>query len=360
VTRQRNSVVSLVVGLSAWLMLSAGGSAADWPNLPALTNADLSDLHTDKVVLTGPSWPKIPLGAPAPVKSPFAFEVGARYWYSTSSVNFGFVNNNPSYGDPTSTINWNGATGHSGELFGRMDYRPFGIFVKGLVGGGVLMNGGTMDDRDFLTGQVKFSDTTSGIDGGDLDYGIIDVGVSYNVPYAGVRFGGFVGYHYWHEKFTANGVRCNPDDVGGAVCGQPGEWIVPANVPSMTYEPTWNAVRIGGDAEIKFLDRWSLALDVAGVPYATLTNNDSHLLRTDLGPVPNIIDKSTSGYGAEADIFVNYAITPRIEIGGGFRYWGLFAAGGTTQFGPSFVPNYPLRTFDDQRYGVLLQIKGKL
>jgi hypothetical protein len=317
------------------------------------------DWRPAKMAMTGPSWPKIPPGMPAPILSPYAFEIGARYWYSTGSVNFGFANGIAGYGDPTSTIDWNGTTGHTGELFGRFDYRPIGLFVKGVVGGG-LLSGGTMDDRDFFGGQVKFSDTSSNINGKNIDYGILDIGWSYNVPYSGVRLGAFAGYHYWHEKLTAVGLRCNPDDFGGAFCGSPGQWIFGTNVAVMNYEPTWHAVRIGADAQIKFWNRWSLSAEVVGVPYALLANNDSHLLRTDLGAMPNIFDRSRSGYGAEAELFINYTITPRIDIGAGLRYWGLFATAGSSQLGPTFTPDFTLRNFSEQRYGVLLQIKGRL
>jgi hypothetical protein len=357
VGRKKSGILSLWVGLGASWLMSAPLAAADWPSLPPYMNAGLDGREPAKVVMTGPNWPKIPAGTPAPVLSPFAFEIGARYWYSSGSVNFGFANSNSSFGDPTSTIDWDGTTGHSGEIFGRFDYRPAGLFVKGLVGGGIL-SGGTMIDRDFSAGQFSFSDTSSNISGNGLAYGIVDFGATYNIPYAGVRLGAFLGYHYWREKLTANGFRCNPDDVGGVNCAA--ATPVAANVPVLAYEPTWNALRIGADAQIKFLDRWTLSGEFAGVPYAQLTNNDSHLLRTaQLGPVPNIIDRSTSGYGAEAEVFVNYALTPKIEIGAGLRYWGLFAQRGTVDFGPSFSPNFPLQTFNEQRYGVLLQIKGK-
>jgi len=354
VTRILIVLMSLAVGVAAWC---APSLAAEWPALPAYMAID--DPAPTKAVMSGPAWPKIPAGTPPSVLSPFAVEMGARYWYSSGSVNFGFTNNIPGYGDPTSTIDWNGVAGHSGEVFARIDYRPLGLVVKGLVGGGILSHG-TMEDTDFLVGQQSFSDTSSNITGDGLTYGIIDFGATYNVPRAGVRFGAFVGYHYWHEKFAAAGLFCNPTVYGNTACGGPGEWIEPTNVAVMIYQPTWNALRLGGDAQIKFLDRWTLSADVAGVPYAQLTNFDSHLLRSDLGPAPNIIDKSTSGYGAEAEMLINYALTPHIDIGAGLRYWGLFAQQGSVQFGPSFAPDFPLRTFSDQRYGLLLQISGKL
>ena len=337
--------------------LSTPLGAADWPTLAKFASVKSAEPSGAKVPPADPAWPKIPLGTLPPVPSPFAFETGARYWYSSGTVNFGFANGLAGSGDPTSTIDWKQTTGHTGELFGRLDYRPTGLFVKGLIGGGIL-SGGSMDDRDFFNGQVKFSDTSSGISGDGLTYGIIDFGGSYSVPHAGVRLSAFVGYHYWHEKLAARGLRCNPDDVGGAFCGAPGEWVQGTNIEVMTYEPTWNALRVGADAQIRFLGRWSLSAELVGIPYAQLHNADSHLLRGDLGPVPNVIDKSAAGYGAETEMFVNYALTPKIEVGAGLRYWGLFASSGTVQFGPSFSSSYPLRTFSEQRYGVLLQVKG--
>ena len=94
----------------------------------------------------------------------------------------------------------------------------------------------------------------------------------------------------------------------------------------LRYEPTWHAVRIGADAKVIIGDGWSVSGEFALVPYAYLVNKDSHLLRqdfADLGPAPNVITKSTYAFGAEAEVFVNYAVTPNIEIGAGLRYWGL-------------------------------------
>ena len=73
---------------------------------------------------------------PSKQPSPFVFEAGARYWYSSGSMKFGFTNGNPLFGNPTSTLDWHGLTGHSGEVFARLDHMPSGVFVKGMVGGG--------------------------------------------------------------------------------------------------------------------------------------------------------------------------------------------------------------------------------
>jgi hypothetical protein len=322
---------------------------------------------SDDDIVTGASLDLPPLApvkaAPQPAlfvkryPSPFVFEGGARYWYSIGQNRFAFTNNTFPFGNPTSTLDWDRMQGHSGEGFARVDHLPTGLFAKGLIGGGVL-KGGDMDDLDFLIDQINFSNTTSAIDGNTMRYAMIDLGWSYAVPQAGVRFGGFVGYHYWRESMTAFGVLCNPDQFSNAFCGPAGAVVVPMGTPVVTFDTTWHAIRVGGDARFEIDDRWSVSGEVAFIPYAWLTNDDSHLLRTGLGPTPNIITHGWRGMGAEAEAFVNYKVMPHFEVGVGARYWGIFTQAGSVEFGPGFTPDFPLTKFSTQRYGVLLQAKA--
>jgi hypothetical protein len=250
-------------------------------------------------------------------------------------------------------------TGHC-EAFARIDHKPTGLFVKGLIGGGGIATNGEMIDRDFLSGQIKFSDTTSDVKQNTLLYASGDIGMFYDIPEAGMRFGGFVGYQFWREKATAYGARCQLDDIQGQFCGPPSTIVVPFSVPVVIYEPAWHAFRIGVEGKMKISPRLSISGEIAGIPYATLTNKDSHLLRTDLGPVPNIISTARSGYGLQAELLVNYALNKNWDVGAGLRYWGLVASPGNVQFGPDFAIHSDLTKFEQQRYGVLLQVKGKL
>jgi hypothetical protein len=238
--------------------------------------------------------------------------------------------------------------GHSGEVFARVDHLPSGLFVKGLIGGGVL-KGGDMDDLDFAYGHFNFSNTTSAISGNDVRYAMIDLGYSFDVPSAGVRYGAFVGYHYWREKMTAFGVLCNPDQFNNAFCPPAGAVLVPFTTPVDIFETTWHAIRIGADARFQIDDRWSISGEVAVVPYAWMTNDDSHLLRADLGPVPNIRTQGWRGMGGEAEAFVNYKVLPHFEIGVGARIGacGNPASPGSADFTPDFAPR-----LSTQRYGV--------
>ena len=262
-------------------------------------------------------WPTLP---PQKQPSPFAFETGARYWFSGGTMRFGFANGSPLFGSPTSTLDWSGLSAHSGEVFARLDHVPSGVFVKGVVGHGSIRSG-HIDDRDFLAGQFKFSDTTSDVTGGAFSFAMFDVGWAF-FPSPEIRLGVFAGYHYWRESVTANGVLCNQASVPGCAVGTA---VVGFDIPALRYEPTWHALRIGIEGKVWIDNRWSVNGEIAGVPYASLQNKDSHLLRqsfADLGPAPNIITDSKYAYGVEAEVLMNYAVTPNIEIGGGLRYWG--------------------------------------
>jgi hypothetical protein len=323
------------------------GAFIEPPRPPARKVAEVREIPAREVIET-----RFP--------SPFAFEGGTRYWYSTGSNRFGFTNGNPLFGNPTSTLDWDRMTGHSGEVFARIDHRPSHLFVKGVLGGGTL-KGGDMDDVDFLVTQTSFSNTTSAINGNNMRYATVDIGYSFEVPSEGIRFGAFVGYQYWREKMTAFGALCNADGFGNPLCNPAGAVVVPFSTPVDIFETTWHALRIGADAKIRLYDRWTISGEIAIVPWAHGSNDDSHLLRqspADLGPAPNILTRTNSGVGGAAEAFIHYTVLPHFEIGVGARYWGLFSNTGSVQFGPTFTPDFALTRFNTQRYGVLLEAKA--
>ena len=350
--------ISAQIGLDKDLN-SLAGKAAPKDDLD-VTGALSPRKRESRSVMTEPSleasaaqWPV--LDRPEP-QSRFKFEVGTRYWYSGGSINFAFTNMNASYGSPTSTLDWRGLEAHTGEIFARLDHAPSGFFVKAVAGGGIGTRG-RMDDRDYYAGQILFSDTTSDVKGNMISYLTVDIGWGY-APMPGAWIGGFIGYHYWREKQTAYGILCNPIDpriTGGCPAAS-----VPVSfsTAAIIYEPTWHALRLGFESKVAINDRLTVNGEIVGVPYAQVRNLDSHLLRSDLGPSPNGIDQSSAGFGVQAEVFVNYALTPNIEIGGGLRYWQLVTQHGTALFVKS-TNYYPLDRFEQTRYGVLLQVKGK-
>jgi outer membrane protease len=209
---------------------------------------------------------------------------------------------------------------------------------------------------DFLADQSVFSDTDSRVNADNFKFATVDVGYSFS-PTPGLRIGGFIGYHFWREKVVADGLQCNQQNIFGTC--PPGGVVIPYGTPVIEYEATWHALRVGVEGTMRFADRWSVSAELAGIPWAKLQNKDSHLFRSDLGPVPNIFSDSTAGFGLQAELFVNYEVTPNIEIGAGVRYWGLMANRGNVHFGPGFDNSFPLNNFEQHRYGMLLQVKGR-
>ncbi len=81
-------------------------------------------------------------------------------------------------------------------------------------------------------------------------------------------------------------------------------------------------------------------------------NEDSHHLRPDLSPVPNII-MDGSGYGFQGELNVSYEIWKNFIATLGFRYWTLMSDGDiafTAADGTS--GSETLNDLDSIRYGL--------
>ena len=89
-----------------------------------------------------------------------AGEFGVRYWYSEGKTAWSHNAQmlNPSLGNPTSILTYDGLKAHSVELHGRKSFND-NLYIKGYAGFGGIKSG-SLDDEDFLAGQVKFMDTT--------------------------------------------------------------------------------------------------------------------------------------------------------------------------------------------------------
>ena len=137
------------------------------------------------------------------------FEVGIRYWQTVGSTRFNFNSSrqNRALGNPTSVLKYDDMDAYSGEFFWYARNET-GTFAKGFVGGGGL-NAGSLDDEDYLAGQVKFLDTYSRLKGDDLIYGTIDVGQHFTLIYRADKLwlSPFIGFNFWQETATAYGAR---------------------------------------------------------------------------------------------------------------------------------------------------------
>jgi outer membrane protease len=287
--------------------------------------------------------------AEEPVQSVKHAELGIRYWLSTgetkSSHNAQSVD--PTLGNPTSVLLYENLDANVLELFGRRDFHER-WFLKGILGVGSV-KGGSFDDEDFNAGQVKFSDTTSSVKQGRIGYGVLDLG--WNVWVLGegrTTIGEFVGYSQWTEKIDAYGATDHLGFIGGDI---------PADVKVVTNKVTWKSLRVGLAANVRFAERSRLGLDVALIPYSKVRNEDSHHLRDDFGPVPNILLEG-DGRGVQLDAELRYEIRRRTELSVGVRYWYIEATDGTRSLpNRPDVPNLPIVELYSMRTGVTLSLQ---
>ena len=276
-----------------------------------------------------------------PEKPAFTASFAARYWYgmgNTSKDLYGFTRDML-----VSRLTYSGLQSHSAEVFARVDHDS-GLFWKGYAGGG-LLTGGHLQDEDFPPAISPYSSTNSTLQNQALGYLSIDAGGAL-VRGTDFRVDGFVGYHYLHQRMKAFGCAQTAGNAG--ICGAP----IPDSVAVIVEDDTWQAVRVGINADLPIAAGWRLNLEGAYLPYVWFNGTDNHLLRPDL-PVPTSEDGHGWGYQLEA--LLSYQLTDAISLGVGGRYWH-FQSQGSAHFEQIFVNGVaqPL-DFKANLYGVFLQ-----
>ncbi|MGA3309848.1 MAG: outer membrane beta-barrel protein [Xanthobacteraceae bacterium] len=311
---------------------------------------------------SGLAWPfaapvasNFPLkAAPAATDPGWQFEFGGRYWLSSGRLQRDIANARSGAQNPTlniSRLTWDNLTGNSGEAFGRID-TPWNVFVKGFIGGGGI-SGGKINDEDWGLGTSHAAvndgySNTVGNARGNLNYATVDVGYDF-FRGSGYKVGGFIGYNEYRDNkssFTcsqialpANGI-CNPPSSG---------FILGEN-------DNWQSLRIGANAEAQLAEQWKLVADVAFLPYVQLNGQNFHPM------IPFIADETGTGIGTQAELFLNYYLTPQFSVGIGGRYWAMWTTSGTncreppqptgTAACPAPLQDQQVKT---ERYGLLLQ-----
>ena len=230
-----------------------------------------------------------------------------------------------SYGDPTSILSY--------EPLYRADIE-FVLNGRGeegwfdLVAGFPIAGGGTFGDRDYEAGQALYSETFSDIElgaGGNvrLRFGLpTEEDLVWNGmavrPYATAGLG--------LERYAANGLTC------GAACPS-GPFPSSVTVIGQDLLSASAGLGVWLEKQISEVEAIDLRLEVSG---GYLGVSDSHYLRPDLGPVPNIsYDFATLGVLAEAGY--RYRLPEGVEFSASVFGGGQLGLGGVT-FGNASGP----------------------
>ncbi len=218
--------------------------------------------------------------------------IGLRYWYSRAKSD--------TTGGGATLVETENVSGHSAELTFKMQDESSGGFVRTYLG-----LGGNFDGDQSLLGV-----NASGYDSSTFGYVTIDGGWNF-LEFGGgaVKTEAFIGYQFLNDQFDAN--------YGGV---------------SFSQEQDWHLVRLGLGASGTVTDRISWAMEATAVPWAYNTTGGGD---------------STYAYGAQADLFFDYAVTDNFDLGIGGRYWYLH----------SYLNTTPSTEVDYQRYGLLLEGK---
>ncbi len=269
----------------------------------------------------------------------FITDVGVRYWYgmgSTSKDLYGLTRDTLN-----SRLSYDRMQSHSLEAFIRVDHIS-GLFWKGYGGGG-LLTGGNLQDEDFPPGISPYSSTNSTLQNQTLGYLSFDFGGAL-VRGTDFRVDGFVGYHYFHQRMKAFG--CQQTATNPVICAGG----IPNSVAVLVEDDTWQALRVGLNADIPLVNGFRLNVEGAYLPYVWFSGTDNHLLRPDL-PFP--IPEDGHGWGYQLEAILSYQYSEAVNFGVGGRYWHMQSKG-SAHFEDLGGTAQPL-DFKADVYGVFVQ-----
>jgi opacity protein-like surface antigen len=345
----------------ASLLQTVPGNPGTLVAVPANVASASQDLHEFKVGLnyrfaSDPAGPS-PLIANAGHMLGWAYEVGARYWASTSRFQKDI--DTPSL---ISRITFDGVADRSGELIARAD-APSNFFIKGFAGIGST-HSGHMNDEDWgipadpadgILAFVPYSNALQRRVEGGLQYGTVDMGYSW-VRAPDIRAGSFLGLNVLNENMDSYGCvqLANPNGP----CGNAVFPNFPTSVPNIFQHNVWWSLRLGAELEYAITDRLKFSADAAYLPFVLSHGTDDHYSLASGGAV---VAKQFSewgyGRGVQLEAVLSFALTDQFILGAGARYWSMW----TSDSLPSIfnVPSQGTNVYRTEATGLFVQASYK-
>lgn len=294
------------------------------------------------------------------------FDVSIGTWISTGETRWAHdaSSSSPLLGNPTSKLTYKDVRANVVDLAGTLWFTPrlLGRLNIGVAG----IGGGRLTDDDYLAadGGNPSSRTISNIDGDGMWYLNADLGRRiFEFPYSRGWVDLFVGYQFWYQRFTADGLKqiaCS--NAGQTVDLDPSTpTIDPLCTPTdsvsdtirvITNTASWHSIRVGGSTEYRLTRRFSVLGTGALIPLSVIDNKDIHHLRNDLQQNPSI-SMIGFGIGANADVGLRLMLIKNLFLNAGYRVWWNRSIDGTVTFHHIGSPTdeFPLEQFQSLRHG---------
>src|SRR5215831_1783026 len=343
------------------LLQTVPGNPGTFVAVPANIAGASQDLHQFKVGLNYKLGgdPTLPANSIADAGHPlgWTFEVGARYWASTSRFQ-----KDIDAASLISRITFEGIADRSGELFARID-APSNIFIKGFAGIGSTQSG-HMNDEDWgipadpangILAFVPYSDALQQRVEGGLQYATADLGYSW-IKTPGIRVGSFLGLNVLNQNMNSYGCvqLANPNGP----CGNAVFPNFPTSVPNIFQHNMWWSLRLGTGLDYAITNRLKLSADAAYLPFVLSHGIDDHYA---LGSGGTVVAKQFSewayGRGVQLEAVLSFAVTEQFTLGAGGRYWSLW----TSDSVPSLfnVPSQGTNLYRTEAAGLFVQASYK-
>lgn len=274
--------------------------------------------------------------------SEWQIDIGTRLFLSTGIDGAPqplFANGNiPLY----SRLTFSDLTAVSEDIIARADHTS-GLFVKGYLGAGTIIDG-QLNDEDFPAGGA-YSNTLSDVSG-NLAYATADVGYSFlKTPSA--KTGVFVGYNYYTQNLNAYNCK---QLAGAPICGASSGFT---NFLGISEDDRFNSLRVGLSTQFDLTNRLTLNAEAAYLPVISFRGTDNHNARQLIIP-----ERASYGDGSMLESVLEYQFSDFWNVGLGGRYWMWNTHSGAVTFnflGENGAFNQPAH-YHTERYGVFLQL----
>ena len=302
----------------------------------------------------------------------YTFKVGTRYWISEGETEFAHCSSvacgsvvttiagvTGSAGDPTSKLEYTSLRNRAFEL--TSDLEISNVVLQANIGIRDKGDTGTFRDFDWITDGATglpgdgtvflFSDTISPVKDVSLKYSVWDIGFKLDMSDyfkdINVSITPFLGYVRYNEMASAYGLTPLPVDVGAGSISVDEDTLVLQN------QIFWAGQRFGAEVDWDINSKANFLANIAYVENMSVRNEDSHVLRADLGPTPNVISTG-EGRGWMVDLIGKYAYNNNLGLEVGYRFWRFEDRDAIVNFGPAFTSELPIRQLYSQRQGFII------